>query len=138
MLWNEIKNIKSDKKELKKFAFSVGGVLLLIAAALFFFGKNSWMIFGSIGGLLIALGLAVPELLKPLQKIWMALVLVLGFFMSRVILSLIFYLVLTPIGLIAKLTGKKFLELEISKDRKSYWNYRERKKYNPKNTERQF
>ena len=138
MLWDEIKNIDSGKKEIKKFAYTVGAVLILIGAALLFFDKTSWTIFASIGGLLVALGLTVPGLLKPVQKVWMALALVMGFFMSRVILALVFYIVLTPISFIAKLFNKRFLELKIDRNRQSYWNYRERIKYNPKNSERQF
>lgn len=65
-----------------------------------------------------------PRLLKPLQKAWMALAAILGFFMSKLILIVLFFLILTPISLIGRVFGKRFLELKLDKDRASYWNLR--------------
>jgi hypothetical protein len=54
----------------------------------------------------------------------MGLAIVLGFVMSRVILTILYYLVLTPIGLLAKFVGKKFMILKYDKSAKSYWEKR--------------
>ena len=48
-----------------------------------------------------------------------------GFFVSRVILFVLFYVVLTPMGLIARLLGKDILDQKIDKSKKSYWQDRE-------------
>ena len=48
---------------------------------------------------------------------------VLGWVMTRVILSLVFYLILTPISLLTKIFGEDFLGLK-EKDVDSYWNLR--------------
>jgi len=140
MLIEEIKNIKSDKKELRKFGITVGAVLVLIGFAFQFFGNNYsfYMIIGTIGAVLIFFGVIYPNILLPLHKIWMSLAVVLGFIMTRVILSILFYLIVTPIGFIAKLTGKDFLDLKIEKDKESYWHKREIKEYQKIDTERQF
>lgn len=138
MFIEEIKNIKSDKKECRKFGLSVGIVLVILAVILGYFGKDSYVYFGSIGGLLIILGVVAPVLLLPLQKIWMSLAVILGFIMTRVILFVLFYLILTPTGLIARMFGKDFLDLKIKKDQVSYWNIRETKNYEKLDTERQF
>lgn len=138
MLLEEIKNIKSDKSECRKFGYTVGSVLILIAAILLFYDKSSSWYFGIIGLLLLAAGLIYPVILKPAQKIWMTLAVILGFIMSRVILILLFYLVVTPLGLAAKLLGKDFLDEKIQKERESYWNSRENYKYSHIDTERQF
>ena len=51
----------------------------------------------------------------------MALAVVLGFFMSRLILVLLFYAIVTPIGLVMKLLGKDLLDERIDKNKTSYW-----------------
>ena len=138
MIIEEIKNIKSDKKECRKFGLSVGTVLILIAVVLAFLEKGSFVYFGSIGGVLIISGIIAPVLLQPIQKIWMMLAVLLGFIMTRLILFLLYYLILTPIGLIARIFGKDFLDLKYDKNQASYWNIREPKEYERLDTERQF
>jgi len=124
MLKEEFKNIQETKKDLRKFGLTVGGVLLLIAALLLYFEKHSVPYFGVIGGILFVAGLLIPQVLKPLNKIWMGLAIVLGFFMSRLILTILFYLILTPIAFIAKIVGKKFLILKYDKSANTYWEKR--------------
>lgn len=138
MLLEEIKNIKSDEKEFRKFGLSVGIVLVIIAFVLWYYDRISYQYFSAAGGLLIISGIVFPKLLAPLQKAWMILAVVLGYFMSRVILTLLFYIVVTPIGLFAKLLGKDFLDIKIDRKKKSYWHIREEKKYSRIDTERQF
>lgn len=138
MLVEEIRNIKSDAKECRKFGLSVGIVLVVLAIILAWFGKGSFVYFGSVGGLLIISGVIAPVILKPLQKIWMILAVLLGFIMTRLILLILFYLILTPIGIMARIFGKDFLDLKLVKDQDSYWNRRESGKYEKLDTERQF
>ena len=124
MLKEEFKNINETKKDLRKLGITVGSVLAAIAVLLFYFEKPSAIYFAVIGGLLILFGTLFPQLLKPLNRIWMSLAIVLGYFMSRVILTILFYLVLTPIALLAKLVGKKFMILKYDKSAKTYWEKR--------------
>ena len=138
MLTEEIKNIKSDEREYRKFGITVGIVLVIIALLLWYYDKLSYQYFSAAGGLLIIFGIVFPKVLAPLQKAWMILAVILGFFMSRVILTILFYLVVTPIGLIAKLAGKDFLDMKIDRNRKSYWHIRDEKEYSKIDTERQF
>ena len=124
MLKEEFQHIKETKKDLKKFGLTVGGVLLAIGLVVFYFEKPSAIYFAIIGGLLILSGALFPKILKPLNKIWMSLAIILGFIMSRVILTILFYLVLTPIAILAKIVGKKFLVLKYDKSANSYWEKR--------------
>ncbi len=138
MLIEEIKNIKSGKKELREFALIVGSVLAIFGAFAWW-GHKSFYPFFVGGGLgLIAVGLLTPRVLKPIQKLWMGLALVIGAVMSRVILSLLFYLVLTPLGLVARLAGKHFLDLKFKEAKTSYWIERPRQKKIPADYEKQF
>ncbi len=134
----ELKNIRSTKKELREFGLVVGGVLLALGLFALFKEKGWGPWATGIGGLLIALGLVLPAVLKPFQKAWMALAVVLGAVMSRLILALLFFFVLMPTALVARLTGKRFLELEIDKDAPSYWTTRTPEGQAPQDCKRQF
>jgi len=124
MLKEEFGNIKESKKDLRKFGLTVGGVLVLISLLLFYLVKPSAIYFAFTGGVLILTGLFYPPILKLLNKVWMGLAIMLGFVMSRVILIVFFYLVLTPISFIAKIFGKKFMDLKYDKSTETYWEKR--------------
>jgi uncharacterized membrane-anchored protein YitT (DUF2179 family) len=124
MLKEDFKNINETKKDLRKFGITVGGVLFAIGLLLFYFEKPSAFYFAVIGGLLILFGALFPKILKPLNRIWMSLAIILGFIMSRVILTIVFYLVLIPIALLAKLVGKRFMVLKYDKSVNTYWEKR--------------
>ncbi|MCX6152048.1 MAG: SxtJ family membrane protein [Ignavibacteriales bacterium] len=138
MIIEEIKNIKSTKKDLRSFGLTIGIALIIIGLIIFLLkGNISKLWFG--GGLIIILvGLTFPILLLPLQKFWMAFSVILGWVSTRIILSLIFYFVLTPTRFLAKLFGKNFLILKFKTEEKSYWQKRVKKEFNPSDYERQF
>lgn len=138
MLIEEIKNIPSTKRDLKKFGITIGSVLIVISGLLFFYSAHSYLYFLIVGLTLVALGLLLPIILKPIHKIWMTISLILGWVSTRIILSILFYVVLTSIGLVAKLFEKDFLSLKLNKSQHTYWNYREQKPYNKTDSERQF
>lgn len=134
----EIKNIKSEKSDLRKFGITVGLVFLLIAGLLFWKEKSAFPIFLGIGLILCVSGAALPFILKPVYRVWMILALILGWFMTRVILSLLFYAVLTPLGLVLRLFGKRFLDLSGGENKETYWNYRTAKSEDEMNYDKQF
>ncbi len=138
MFKEEIKNIKEDKTTLRKFGLTVGTVLLIVAIVLYLTGKSSSVIFGGAGVLLILFGLILPNILKPLNKIWMTLAVILGWFMSRLILFILFYIVITPIGFFLTIAGKDFLNLRTDKNSNSYWEKREKRVKEKIDYERQF
>ncbi len=138
MLKEEIKNIKEDQTTLRKFGLTVGTVLLLVGIVLYLTGKSSSVIFGGAGVLLILFGLILPNILKPLNKIWMTLAVILGWFMSRLILFILFYIVITPIGFFLRIAGKDFLNLRTDKNSDSYWEKREKTVKEKIDYERQF
>ena len=104
----EIKNIKSEKSDLRKFGITIGTIFLIVAGFFFWKEKESFQLFLTIGITLFAVGIVIPVILKPVYWVWMVFATVLGWFMTRVILSLLFYVILTPIGLIARSFGKQF------------------------------
>ena len=138
MLKEEFKHIKESKKDRRKFVLTVGGVIVIISVLLFYFEKSSAIYFAFIGTFLVLAGLIYPRILKPLNKVWMGLAITLGFIMSRVILTILFYLVLTPISFIARIFGKKFMILKYDKSAKTYWEKRSIIQKKPIDYERQF
>ena len=125
MILNELKNIKSTKKDLRNFGMLVGGVLLALGAILFWYGKGSAPYIACAGALLFACGVIFPGVLTPLQKVWMGLAVVMGFIMTRVILTLLFFIVITPLAVGFRLAGKRPLDIKMDRTKESYWHYTE-------------
>jgi len=138
MITEEIKNIKETKKDLKKFGITVGTVLILIAGVLLWKQKDGYIYFGITGILLVSAALIKPVILKPLNKAWMTLAILMGWVMTRVILIILFYIVVTPTAFFAKVFKKSFLDLKIDKARNTYWEIRKKKQFEPEDYEKQF
>jgi len=68
----------------------------------------------------LILGLLKSKILTPLNKIWFKFGILLGKIVSPLIMGAIFFLVVTPIGIILRLMGKDVLNLKYNKN-KSYW-----------------
>jgi hypothetical protein len=124
MLIEEIKQIDSSDSAVQKTGLTVGVVLILISFSLWYFGKYSFIYFSIIGGVLVILAFTAITVLRPFHKLWMMLALLMGFVMSRVILTILYYIILTPIGLLAKIVGKKFMPLGFDKNTTTYWEKR--------------
>ena len=122
----EIKLIKTENKDLRSFGITFGIIFLIIAAFLFYIENESFQLFIVISSVFIIFGSLLPSTLKPIYMSWMSFAIILGWFMTRFILSLLFYLIVTPIGLMTRLLGKDFLELKKEASNGSYWNQRER------------
>jgi len=68
----------------------------------------------------LILGLLNSKILAPLNKIWFKFGILLGKIVSPLIMGAIFFLVVTPIGIILRLMGKDVLNLKYNKNN-SYW-----------------
>jgi Saxitoxin biosynthesis operon protein SxtJ len=134
----EIKNIKGDKSDWKKFGITMGIILAIIGFFLLWKKNNYFEYSFFLAAAFFMAGLILPSTLKPVYKAWMALSVVMGFIMTRVIMVIIFYLIVTPMGLIAYITGKEFLDMKIDKSAKSYWVVREKTQKVMSDYERQF
>ena len=113
--------LTTNKKELRKFGLVMAGAFTLLAAYLWYRGSaNAWWI-ASIGGSFLGLGSLVPIALAPIEFIWMKIAHVMGFVMTRVILTLVFFLAITPTGLVFRLLGKDLLQKKIDPGADTYW-----------------
>ena len=68
----------------------------------------------------LALGLINSRILTPLNRLWFKFGLLLGKFISPIIMGIIFFIVVTPIGIIMRLLKKDLLNLKFSK-KETYW-----------------
>jgi len=135
---DEIRNIKSGKRELRSFAIVMAAALAVLGLLLLWKDRDYYLHFLIGSGAFLVIGLVAPIILWPLQKIWMTAAVVLGWLMTRVILSSLFYLIITPISLVGRLSGKRFLDLKRDQSATSYWIKREDKPSEPTDFEKQF
>lgn len=116
-----------DRKELRTFGISLGVVCLIWAGVFWWRGNHApikWLVGAS--PVLILLGLLAPAVLYPLHRVWMPVAKGIAKVLTWLLLTLVFFLVFTPYGMIMRLLGKDPLERRIEPGRKSYWIRRER------------
>jgi hypothetical protein len=97
---------KGPRNPERSFGVSVGAVLCVIAIVLAWRGRVTraeWV--GGVGAALLVLGLVRPSLLKWPSAAWWRLARGLGYVNARVLLTVLFGVVLTPLGLIWRITG---------------------------------
>tara|TARA_B100001245_G_C22630636_1_gene310621 strand:+ start:186 stop:575 length:390 start_codon:yes stop_codon:yes gene_type:complete len=73
-----------------------------------------------VGIIFLVLGILRSEILTPLNRIWFKIGIILGNFISPIVMGFIFFFVVTPISLIMKLFGKDILNLK-KNNKESYW-----------------
>ena len=119
----EIKTLDTSSKEIRKFGLVIAIALGVIGSFVYVktgnFDVAGWL--WGIGLLFLILGFILPSVLRPIYKIWMLLAFFIGGIVSRVILTVLFYVVLTPTGLVLRLFGKDVLDQKFDKRQESYW-----------------
>ena len=122
----ELSELEISKKILRKFGLLVGGVFLLLGLLIYYSSQGFMeIIFVIIGALLFIFGFLFPNSLSGVYKVWMGLALALGWIVSRLLLTILFYLGITTVGFIARIFGKKFLDTKFRDGAESYWVKRE-------------
>ncbi len=127
-----------DKKTLKKFGKTMGIAFAVIFCIIFFKARQANYWFLSISALFFVLAVVLPAALKPVYIAWMRFAALLGWVNSRLILLVIFYLAMAPMGLVMRLFGKDPLERKIDKNKESYWKQNGQKSFSAQDYERQF
>ncbi|HEX8475254.1 MAG TPA: SxtJ family membrane protein [Pyrinomonadaceae bacterium] len=105
----------------RKSALIVGGVLVAIAAWNFYRGRMTAVaVLGGIGALLLLVGLFVPVLARAFHTRWMQLAALLGYVNSRILLTIMYYGVFMPYGVVSRLFGRDPLNRRRT-NRDTYW-----------------
>ena len=114
-------NWKPNARDLRMFGATIVAGFAVIGAIVFFRGAERaayacWV--G--GGLAGALGLTGSRAALPVYLAWMGVAFVLGSVMTRVVLVLVYYGVVTPLGIASRLAGRDRLQLS-RPGGESYW-----------------
>lgn len=138
MLREELKSISSTYRDLRNFGLSMAIVLSLVAALLWWKGKPYFWNFVYPALLLGVLGMVAPVWLRPLQRAWMALAVLIGFVMNRVILAALYFGLFTPAALVTRILRKDLLHERWEQSMESYWIKRTPAPYEPKSSEKMY
>jgi DMSO reductase anchor subunit len=95
----------------RKFGLTVGIAFLVLAGLLHFWRHKeaAAAITGGLGALLVVAALAVPTHLGPLERAWMGLARVISKVTTPIFMGIVFFLVVTPLGLLMRLFGRRTL-----------------------------
>jgi len=111
-----------DNRELRKFGFIFSGILLVLFAGLLPWLRERplpmWPFY--IGVPVAALALLWPAGLRPLYIAWMKFGAVMGAINTRIIMTVFFFVVVTPIGWLMRLSGKDPMARVLDKSATSY------------------
>jgi hypothetical protein len=121
MLLDDLRELKRGPRELRRFGLLVGAVFAALGLIWLMRGKPHFMYPLGPGVVLMLTGALAPRTLRGVYVVWMAIALALGFVVSHVLLTLFFFLVITPVGLVARVLGKDFLRLRIERGAATYW-----------------
>ncbi|HYJ47749.1 MAG TPA: SxtJ family membrane protein [Pyrinomonadaceae bacterium] len=111
--------------EARQSALVVACVLLLIAAWNLYRGRVAVaVVFGSVAGALFLMAWLWPAAARRFHTLWMGLGGALGYVNSRILLSLVFYLIFVPYNLLSRLAGRDPLNRRRAAG-ESYWTRRE-------------
>jgi len=126
---------EATRSDLRKFGFIMGGMFALIFGLLFpWIGDKTaqtWPIWPFIIMTVFwAIALIYPDILRPVNALWIKIGNILGFINSRIIMGIMFFLLIFPIGLLLKLFGKDSMNRKFDDKADSY-----RKIVTPRNKE---
>ena len=118
----------------KSFGIVFSVFFALVAIYVFFKSTNISFVLIFLSIIFLALGLIDSKILTPFNILWFKFGILLSKIISPIIMMLIFFIVVTPLALLAKLVKKDFLELdkEENKKRLSYWIEKEKYKHSMK------
>ena len=130
---------RDELKDLRQFGM-VLAIISIVSGSIYFLKHRiilaQW--FCGAGLVVLSLGLLAPRTLKHVYTVFLKAAHAIGWFNTRVILILIYYIVLTPIALVVKIFGKDLLNRKMDKNTSSYWAKRELVKPVKEELEKQF
>ena len=113
------KEIKTSSNKSFGLVFFVIFIIIALWPLLNDGNIRMWSIIVSI--IFLILGLLNSKILTPFNKLWMRLGALLGIIVSPIVMGVVYFGIITPIGLIMKLFGKDVLNLKLDKNKKTYW-----------------
>ena len=124
-----------SREEARRFGLAVGAAFLALGLLVWWRGRPSaGQLFGAIGAALILAGMMLPDALRPVHRAWMGLALGISKVTSPIFLGLVYFGIITPVGLVRRAFGHDALKRRRTGD--SSWV--PRKAGDPSGMKRQF
>jgi uncharacterized membrane protein len=112
---------KKSVKDLRRFGLAFGAAMTILGSLLLWREKAGapWIL--GLAAFAIFSGLMAPKLLRPLEMVLAGLLRAVMTAVTYIVLTLAYFLVFTPIGILMKLSGKDLLGRRFPTDEESYW-----------------
>jgi len=110
----------------RAFGYVMAVACLIIAGLGFWTGSTRWPIWVTVAFAFAGTAWLWPSLLHPLNRAWFRLGLLLHRIVNPLVMGFLFFLVITPVGLLMRLCGKRPLGLEFQGDETTYWTMRDK------------
>lgn len=132
--------VNASNREIRKWALVMAALFAIIGIIQFlaWHHQKAALVFWIIAAVFFLPGLLAPALLKPVYGLWMKFAAALAWVNTRIILSLVFFLVFTPIGLILRLLSKDLIKEKWDSKATTYWIEREATPFDPSRYEKQY
>lgn len=107
--------------ELRRFGLAFGAALTIVGGLLLWRGRAAgpWVL--GVAAAVVLTAVAAPALLRPLEKVLATALRLVMMVVTYVVLTLAFFLIITPMGLLMRLLGKDLLEMRFDPQKASYW-----------------
>lgn len=128
-----------ELKYLRQFGITLAVIFGILGAAHFMKHRvvlSQWFL--CIGIIMLCAGIFIPKTLKPLHFIFLKAAHAIGWFNTRVILMLIYFMLISPIAIIMRVFGKNTFNRRLQKDTLTYWIKRRNLKPTREQLEKQF
>jgi hypothetical protein len=109
----------------RSFGLVFAGFFALLTLHNWWHAGRAWPIYVALAAVFLAAALLRPNLLHWPNRVWTKLGSLLGAIVTPIVMALLFFLVVTPVGLLMRLTGKDPLRLRGPRQGDSYWIVRE-------------
>lgn len=103
------------------FGLVFAGFFALLVGLSLWRGSETWHYTLPVAVAFLVIAYTVPRVLAPLNRLWMKFGLLLYKVMNPIVLGLLFFVTIMPIGLAMRAFGKDFLRLRLDRNAKSYW-----------------
>ena len=109
----------------RSFGMVMGVACLVVAGLGYWAGSAHWPLWAGAAAIFGSLAVLWPDLLMPLNRLWFWFGLALHKVVNPVVMGVLFFGMITPVGVLMRLTGKRPIGFEFEPDRSSYWMKRE-------------
>ncbi|MDH5510464.1 MAG: SxtJ family membrane protein [Nitrospinota bacterium] len=117
--------IGESLREVRITWYGFTGIFALFGSISLYKGGAAYPYLYSISAMFALFAVAAPMALLPLYRLWVKFAMKLAWFNTRLLLGMIYFLIITPVGLLSRILGKDLLDLKIDKSATTHWKKKE-------------